>query len=168
MRCWTVRLCVHIAVRLGLIKKGTESESKLRQAIGLSKGGLTTKVMVSCDAVGKPLEITLLPGNACELDGADLLIPNIEADIVIADKGFDADARVREPLTTAGKTAVIPSKSNRKNPLPYDKQLYRLRHRIENFFSKLKDYRAIATRYDKLARNYLAAIHLVAGLLWIK
>jgi transposase len=128
---------------------------------------LTTKVIVVSDAVGKPLDIALLPGNACELDGADLLLPNIEADTVIADKGFDADARVREPLAIAGKTAVIPPKSNRKNPASYDKQLYRLRHRIENFFSRLKDYRGIATRYDKLARNYLAAIHLVAAVIWI-
>ena len=86
---------------------------------------------------------------------------------MIADKAFDADARVIEPLAQAGKTAVIPPKSIRKNPRDYDKQLYASRHLIENFFCKLKQYRAIATRYDKTACNFLAAIHLAAVVIWL-
>jgi transposase len=86
---------------------------------------------------------------------------------VIADKAFDADQRVIEPLHNAGKTAVIPSKSNRKIPRPYNKQLYKARHLIENFFCKLKQFRALATRYDKTDRNFLAAIHLVAATTWL-
>ncbi len=77
----------------------------------------------------------------------------------------DADARVREPLAKAGKRAVIPSKPGRKNPIPLDETLYKARHLIENFFARLKQYRAIATRYDKTARNYLAAVHLAAALI---
>ena len=86
---------------------------------------------------------------------------------MIADKGFDADARVLIPLQKAGKTAVIPPKANRKEQREYDKELYKARHLIENFFAKLKLFRAIATRYDKTARNFLAAIHLAASTIWL-
>jgi transposase len=86
---------------------------------------------------------------------------------VIADKGFDADERVIEPLEQAGKTVVIPPRSHRKNPRDYDKVLYAARHLIENFFCRLKQFRAIATRYDKTARNFLAAIHLAAAVIWL-
>ena len=71
------------------------------------------------------------------------------------------------PLQEAGKAAVIPPKGNRKEARPYDKDLYKARHLIENFFAKLKQYRAIATRYDKRARNFLAAIHLAATVIWL-
>ena len=83
------------------------------------------------------------------------------ADTLLADKAFDADKRVIEPLL-ARKDGVIPPKSNRKIQRHYDKEVYKARHLIENFFCKLKQFRAIATRYDKTARNFLAAIHLAA------
>lgn len=86
---------------------------------------------------------------------------------MIADKAFDADERVRQPLAQAGKIAVIPPKANRKAPCDYDRNLYQARHLIENFFAKLKQYRAIATRYDKTAANFLAAIHLAAAVIWL-
>lgn len=101
------------------------------------------------------------------MDGADVLLPHLEAGTVLADKGFDADQRVLIPLAEAGKTAVIPPKANRKVQREYDKELYKARHLIENFFAKLKLYRAIATRYDKTARNFLAAIHLAAAVIWL-
>jgi transposase len=85
------------------------------------------------------------------------------ADILIADKAFDADARVLEPLAAAGKTAVIPPRANRSLPRDYDRELYAARHLIENFFAKIKQFRAIATRYEKTARNFLAAVQLVAS-----
>ena len=85
----------------------------------------------------------------------------------MADKAYDAHARVLEPLQQAGKTAVIPPKCNRKEQRPYDQHLYKARYLIENFFAKLKQYRAIATRYDKTARNFLGAVHLVASVIWL-
>jgi transposase len=91
----------------------------------------------------------------------------MEADTLIADKAFDADKRVIEPLSAAGKAAVIPPKSNRRSPRPFDRDLYKTRHLIENFFAKLKQFRAIATRYDKTARNFLAAVHLAASAIWL-
>ncbi len=84
---------------------------------------------------------------------------------MIADKGYDAEARVLAPLRAAGKAAVIPPRRNRKEQRAYDADLYQARHLIENFFCKLKPYRAIATRYDKTARNFLAAIHLAAAVI---
>lgn len=99
--------------------------------------------------------------------GADQLLPEMEADTLIADKAFDADARVITPLTARGKKTVIPSKANRRKPRSFDRHLYKARHLIENFFAKLKQYRAIATRYDKTAGNFLAAVHLAASVIWL-
>ena len=135
------------------------------QAIGRSKGGLSTKIHLMVDALGNPLAFFLTPGQAHDLEGADALLPQMEADTVLADKAFDADERVIEPLLAAGKTAVIPPKSNRKTRRDFDNDLYKARHLIENFICKLKQFRAIATRYDKTARNFLAGIHLVATLI---
>ncbi len=72
-----------------------------------------------------------------------------------------------DPLARAGKAAVIPPKANRKNPRLYDKDLYKARHLVENFFAKLKQYRAIATRYDKRAAHFLAAVHLASSVIWL-
>ena len=91
----------------------------------------------------------------------------MKSDTVIADKAFDADERVINRLKEAKKGFVIPPMRCRKNPRFYDKALYRSRHLIENFFAKLKQFRGIATRYDKLAKNFLAAIHLVSSAIWL-
>ena len=128
---------------------------------------MSTKINATVDALGNPTGFMLSPGQACDLDGADILLPQIEANIVIADKGFDADERVIAPLEKAGKTAVIPPKANRKQPRAYDKELYKARHLIENFFAKLKQFRAIATRYDKRAINFLAGIYLASIIIWL-
>lgn len=96
-----------------------------------------------------------------------MLLAQIKARTVIADKGFDADGRALGPLRRAGKRVVIPPKSNRRQQRSCDKELYKARHLIENFFAKLKLFRAIATRYDKTAQNFLAAIHLAAATIWI-
>jgi transposase len=95
------------------------------------------------------------------------LLKDTPAQIVIADKAYDAQARVVEPLLAAGKTVVIPSRSTSREPREYDKHLYKERHLIENFFAKLKQFRCIATRYDKTARNFLGAIHFAAAVVWL-
>ena len=137
------------------------------QAIGRSRGGLSTKIHALVDALGRPLAFLLTPGQAHDLIGADALLPQMRADLLIADRAFDADARVLEPLAAAGKSAVIPPRANRLAPRTFDRKLYKERHLIENFFCKLKQFRAIATRYDKTARNFLAAIHLAAAIIWL-
>ena len=128
---------------------------------------MSTKIHTLVDALGNPLGFFLTPGQAHDLQGADALLPDMKADTLLADKAFDADQRVIEPLQKAGKTCVIPPKSNRKKPRPFDKEIYKARHLIENFYCWLKQFRAIATRYDKTARNFLAAIHLAAAIAWL-
>ena len=119
------------------------------------------------DALGNPIGLALSPGQAHDLMGADELLPELEAGTLIADKAFDAEERVLlDPLARAGRTAVIPPEANHKNPRPYDKDLYKARHLIDNFLAKLKQYRAIATRYDKRATHFLAAIHLASSVIW--
>jgi len=128
---------------------------------------LSTKIHATVDALGNPTGFVLTPGQACDLEGADVLLPMVEAQTVLADKGYDADERVIRLLEQAGKTVVIPPKRNRKDQREYDKELYKSRHLIENFFCKLKQFRAIATRYDKTARNFLAAVYLAASAIWL-
>jgi transposase len=128
---------------------------------------LSTKIHAMVDALGNPIAFFLTPGQAHDLEGADALLPQMQADALLADKAFDADERVIEPLLAAGKKLVIPPKSNRKVQRIFDREMYKARHLIENFFCKLKQYRAIATRYDKTARNFLAAIHLAAVIIWL-
>jgi transposase len=120
-----------------------------------------------CDALGNPVGFVLTPGQAHDLQGADVLLPGMQAQMLLADKAYDADERVLMPLAAAGKTAIIPPKSNRKIQREYDKEIYKERHLIENFFLKLKQYRAIATRYDKTDRNFLAAIYATASIILI-
>ena len=128
---------------------------------------MSTKIHATVDALGNPLGFHLTPGQACDLDGADVLLPQLEAGTILADKAYDADDRVLKVLENSGKIAVIPPKANRKVQRPYDKDLYKARHLIENFFANLKQFRAIATRYDKTARNFLAALHFAAVCIWL-
>ncbi len=87
--------------------------------------------------------------------------------MLIGDKAFDADERVRAKLAAAGKTAVIPPRANRKEAPTFDRHLYKARHLIENFLAKPRQFPAIAARYDKTTRNFLAAIHLAVAVIWI-
>ena len=137
------------------------------QAIGHSRGGLSTKIHALVDALGNPVGFYLTGGEAHDLVGADQLLPTMQADTLIADKAFDADERVIQPLAAAGKVAVIPPRANRQLSRSYDRDLFKARHLIENFFARLKQFRAIATRYDKTKRNFLAAIQLVAAVIWL-
>ena len=122
-----------------------------------------------CDALGNPTGFYLSEGQAHDLDGADALLPGLspETGQLLADKAYDADERVLDPLRKAGIEAVIPSKISRKESRDYDKEMYKNRHLIENFFGKLKQYRAIATRYDKLGKIFLGSIYLAASVIWL-
>ena len=148
----------------GALKKNGQDTKDVRkqEAIGRSKGGLTTKIHALVDALGNPLDFILTPGQACDLEGSDAFLPNITAEAVLADKAFDADERVIKPLERAGIKAVIPSKSNRKTPRAHDEDMYKSRHLIENFFAKLKQFRDMFND-AKTARNFLAAVFLVGA-----
>jgi len=84
---------------------------------------------------------------------------------MLGDKAYDS-TELREELNKRGTKSIIPNKSNRKQPFSFSKRLYKLRWRIESVFNRLKDFRRIATRYDRLARNYLASVCLAAALVW--
>lgn len=128
---------------------------------------MSTKTHATVDALGNPTGFHLTPGQAHDLEGADILLKDTPADAVIANKACDAHARLIEPLLEAGKTVAIPPRRTRKDQRDYDRHLYKARHLIENFFARLKQYRCIATHYDKTARNFLGAIHLAAAVVWL-
>ena len=132
-------------------------------AIGISRGGRTTKIHALIDVLGRPLRLVLTPGNTSDVKGADLLIgETIGMKRVIADRGYDAN-RIRAALREQGTIPVIPGRRNRKRPIQYDERRYKDRWRVEAMFCRLKDFRRIATRYDKLARNFLSAVSLAAA-----
>ena len=118
------------------------------------------------DALGNPVALSLTPGQAADITQAEPLLDQIDPEAFLADKGYDSDALV-ETLIERGITPVIPPKANRKGPRKTDFALYRERNLVERFFCKLKQYRAIATRYDKLANTFLAAVALVSVLFWL-
>ena len=128
---------------------------------------MSTKIHALVDALGNPTAFVLSGGQAHDLIGADHLLPEMKAKLLIADKAFDADERVIILLANKNKAVVIPPKANRKVTRTYDRDIYKARHLIENFFAKLKQFRAIATRYDKTARNFLAGVHLAASAIWL-
>ena len=113
-----------------------------------------------------PLDFLLTGGQINDCTQAIALLGQRQAEAVLADKGYDADAIVAH-IEAMGARAVIPPKRNRKVQRDYDKELHKARHLIENFFARLKTFRAIATRYDKTARNFLAAVHFAATLIWL-
>jgi transposase len=122
---------------------------------------LTTKIHVLVDALGNPVELMLTPGQAHDLACAEPLIDNVDPQALLADKAYDAD-RFVATLAQRAITPVIPPKANRKTKRACDFALYCERNLIERFFNQLKHFRAIATRYDKLARNFLAGVQLAA------
>ena len=117
--------------------------------------------MALVDALGNLFDFVLLPGQAHDLKGVAPLIENVAFDALLADKAFDADWLLSE-LDARGASAVIPPKANRKIQREFDRHAYKWRHLVENFFAKIKEFRAIATRYEKTACSYAANWHLAA------
>ena len=121
-----------------------------------SRGGQTTKIHALTDVVGRPYAITLTPGNVTDVSAAPALLERaVGARHILADKGYDADA-LRRAIRGAGAVPVIPGRRTRTKPVRYDRTRYKERHLIENAFCRLKDFRRVATRYDKLAANFLS------------
>ena len=112
------------------------------------------------------MAFTLSPGNHADISEAPALLDKCPAPSrLLADKGYDANS-LRDRLAQTKTEAVIPSTRSRKAPIPYDAEAYRDRNRIERAFGRLKDWRRIATRYDKLARNFASAVALAAVIIW--
>ena len=131
------------------------------QAIGISRGGQTTKVHIITDVIGRPAVIHLTPGNASDVKVASAVIATAPGRVrrLIADRGYDA-AALRHELRSAGARPIIPGRKTRKRHIRHDTTRYKDRWRIEAAFCRLKDFRRVATRYDKLAANFASAVAL--------
>ena len=127
---------------------------------------MSTKIHAAVDALGNPVRLLLTAGQASEYGQANALIEGFKADYVLADKGYDSEAFVQS-ITAAGAVAVIPPRSNRNNLRDYDRDVYKERNLVERLFQKLKQFRRIATRYERLGRNYQAMLYLAASLIWL-
>jgi len=127
---------------------------------------LTTNIHAIVDALGNPVAFSLTGGQVHDLAQAQPLLAKVEPKAFLADKAYDANALI-EALEKRQITPVIPPKSNRIQPRDTDYALYRGRNLVERFFNTIKHFRAIATRYDKLANTFLGAIHLIATLIWL-
>ena len=123
--------------------------------------------MALVDALGNLVRFVLLPGQRHDLIGVEPLLDGICFEALLADKAFDADW-LRAELDERGASAVIPPRSNRKQALPYDEAMYGWRHLVENYFCKIKEFRGIATRYEKTDVSFRADINLVATLIAIR
>ena len=136
--------------------------------MGRSRGGLTTKVHALVDGKGLPLRFELSPGQAHDAPVAAVLLDDLQADcFVLADKAYDADW-IRELIEAQDASPNIPDRSNRTQQHAFSPTLYRERNRVERFFNRLKQCRRIATRYEKLAANYLAMVKLAACRIWLR
>jgi transposase len=127
---------------------------------------LSTKIHAAVDGVGNPLRLILTQGQASEYGQANALIDSFEAEYVIADKGYDSDEFVNK-IESQGALAVVPPRSNRISQREYDKVIYKERNLVERLFLKLKSFRRIATRYERLVINYSSLLHLVAAVIWL-
>jgi transposase len=135
--------------------------------VGHSRGGLTTKIHALVDAEGRPVRMELTAGQAADAPIAQRLLCDIPpGSIVLADKAYDTDA-IRSLVKQRKCRANIPIKVNRKQSFSFSRWVYRQRNLVERFFNRIKNMRGIATRYDRRADNYLAALKIVAARIWI-
>ncbi|HEV7911062.1 MAG TPA: IS5 family transposase, partial [Methylocella sp.] len=149
----------------GRRKRGNQKQ----EALGRSRGGFSTKIHLRTNANGEPLTFDVTAGEAHEVKGYEALIElhDVDPDRLLGDKGYDSDA-IRDDLTKRGIKPVIPPRSNRKTPIEYDHEAYKRRNLIERCVNRLKQFRRIATRYEKTARAYLSMLCIAAARLWIK
>ncbi len=157
---WTAPWCVPISMQQALPKKGA-------QALGRSRGGLTTKIHACVEGLGQLVCCILTGGQVHDVTQAPMLLAEIEPEAVLADKAYDADALLH-CIESKGAKAVIPPKANRKVRRSFDRQQYRNRNVIERFFAQLKQFRRVATRYDKLISRFESFVIIAASVLWMK
>ena len=151
----------HQGAATGRRKGGSDS------ALGRSRGGLTTKIHLLCHQLGEPVDFLLTAGQAADCTQAIPWLGERSMNAVLADKGYDTDAIVQH-IEASGAVAVIPPQANRKTQRPYDKTLYKQRNRIERCFSKLKQFRRIATRFEKNKGNFHALVALACSMLLLR
>jgi transposase len=139
-----------------------------RQSMGRSRGGLTSKIHALVDTNGLPVRLALTAGEAHDNRLAGKLLSRLKSGaMLLADRGYDADW-IRTLATKKGAWANIPPRSNRNDPICFSPYLYRARNQVERFFNKIKHCRRVATRYDRLAANYIAFVQLASIRLWLR
>ena len=137
------------------------------QGLGRSRGGFSSKIHALVESLGLPLKLLLTPGQQNDKTKAAELLEGITNAYVINDKAYDAD-EYRDQIKRQNCEACIPPRSNRKNLYDYDKHIYKERHVIECFFSKIKQFRRVFSRFDKSARNYLSFVNIAGALVWLR
>jgi transposase len=146
-------------------KKGDFDEYE-DHALGRSRGGFSSKIHVIVDALGYPVDFDLTGGQKADCTQAESLIEDKEFENLLGDKGFDTD-KIVEKVEAKGANVVIPSKSNRKVLREYDKEIYKERNKVERFFNRIKQFRRIATRYEKTGVSYMAMLFIASVYIWI-
>ena len=147
---------------------GARGKNPAAQGIGKSRGGATSKVHTLADAAGKPIFFVLTGGNINDCTQARTLLDICQARALVADRAYDSNP-FRKLAKQQGVLPIIPMRSINKQPNDtFDSNLYKKRHSIENLFADLKQNRSIATRYDKLGRNYLSFVYIAAAFLQFK
>ncbi len=146
-----------------LKKKGGQAT----QALGRSRGGFSTKVHIVVDALGNPLRLSLTAGQAADLKQAPGLLTDLTTDHVIADRGYAAQSLV-DLIIANGAEVVIPPHQRAKVKRDYDRWLYRERHLVECFINKIKHFRRVFSRFDKLAYRYAGFLYLVSTIIWLR
>ncbi len=128
---------------------------------------MSTKIHMAVRGLGCPVRFILTAGQRGDAPQAEPLIEALPAEVVMADAAYDSD-RLRQKIAEKGAVAVIPNNPSRATKYPVDKHLYAQRHLVECCFSRLKQFRRVATRFEKTARNYLAVVTLAAIILWLR
>lgn len=139
---------------------------QLNQALGRSRGGFSTKIHAVVDALGYPVELKLTAGQMHDCLSAEELVKDKYAEYVIADKAYDSE-QFLTLIESQASIPVIPPRKNRIEHRHYDRHIYKERHLVEIFFNRIKHYRRVATRYEKLANNFLNMVIIASCMLWI-
>ncbi len=144
-----------------------KSGGQAAQALGRSRGGFSTKVHIVVDALGNPLRVSLTGGQTHDITQAPTLLAGLDTDHVIADRGYAAQALL-DQLAHSGAEAVIPPHQRAKTQREYDRWLYRERHLVECFINKIKHFRRVFSRFDKLAHRYAGFLYFVSTVIWLR
>jgi transposase len=157
------RLCVPIRARRERQKNGGQDA----QALGRSRGGFSTKIHAKVDSLDNPLRFLLTGGERHESTQGKALLAEQVGEYVLGDRAFDSDDLIAF-IIHQGAVPVIPSRKNRKEPREYDTWRYRERALVECFFNKIKQFRHIFSRFDKLASRFLGFLHFAGALIWLR
>jgi transposase len=154
-------------IRANACAAGYTKDSQVQECLGRSRGDFTTKIHALTDALGNPLKFILTGGQRNDITQAIPLLKNISNTFVIGDKGYDSNELITF-LQNRNCIPVIPSRKSRREPREYDTFLYQDRNRIECFFGKIKQFRRIASRFEKSAEAFVALVYFVGVLIWIR